>query len=52
MQNMQFAWFIYYTQIISQFSFAISGIFLFKVDKPEILKWGIWFAKAPVLSMF
>lgn len=49
---MQFAWFSYYIQIISQFFFAISGIFLFKVDKSEVLKWGIWFVKAPVQSTF
>lgn len=49
---MQFAWFSYYTQIISQFSFAISEIFSFKVDKSEVLKWGIWFVKAPILTTF
>lgn len=49
---MQFTWFSSYTQIISQFSFAISAIFLFKVDKSEVFKLGIFFVKATILSTF
>lgn len=51
-ENMQIAWFSYYTQIISQSFFAIYRIFLFKVSKSEVLKRAVWFVKALLASTF
>lgn len=51
-ENMQIAWFSYYTQIISQSFFAIYGIFLFKVGRSKVSKWAVWFVKAPLASKF